>query len=144
MLLVTRVIGGNRIIDGDATVTVANDEWVTTRAGRSRGDAGDRDAGEQHLKHNSIGGDHGDPRPQLRSSRAKRRHSASLCPFNTTRMALVEGGSLLRPDMTASGHFRRFDALPIFAAFRLSPIDTMLVLAAKRRLYCGCMSPRLG
>jgi hypothetical protein len=36
----------------------------------------------------------------LRSSRAKRRHSASLCPFNTTRMALVEGGSLLRPDMT--------------------------------------------
>ena len=102
MLLVTRVIGGNRIIDGDATVTVANDEWVTTRAGRSRGDAGDRDAGEQHLKHNSIGGDHGDPRPQLRSSRAKRRHSASLCPFNTTRMALVEGGSLLRPDMTAS------------------------------------------
>jgi hypothetical protein len=78
MLLVKRIISRNRIVDGDATVTVANDEWITIRASPSRGDVAARDAGEQHLKHNSIGGEQGHPRPQSRSTYVKPRHSTSL------------------------------------------------------------------
>ena len=78
MLLMKRIISWNRIIDRDATVTVANDEWITIRAGPSGRDVAGRDASEQHLKHNSIGGEHGNPPPQSRSTYVKPRHSASL------------------------------------------------------------------
>jgi|SRR6516225_8244381 hypothetical protein len=78
MVLVERIISRDWIVDGDATVTVANDEWITIRAGPSGRDVAGRDASEQHLKHNSIGGEQGDPRPQSRSTYVNPGHSASL------------------------------------------------------------------
>jgi hypothetical protein len=63
MLLMKRMIGGILVPGGSAAVAIANDERVTIRVGRSCGQAAGRNAGKQHLKRDSIGCDHRDPRP---------------------------------------------------------------------------------